>query len=243
MSIKAAIIEKNEGEEVEKTEYTNLILDDMEIKEICVEDRDFVECQFLSLNSTKLDSLENMPKLVRLERLELCENLLSGATLGETIAQLYPNLVTIKLSSNKIEDVGDIAGLKALSKLESLDLSDNPLCATLGSNYQAKVREAVGDKLEILDCLNKAGDEVVSDEDESDMEDDEADAQSDADEDEEEEGGEEAEANEQVDGAAQPEAKGKPVEEETEEATDGSALKRAKTTDEAPDVPVTAEAV
>ena len=32
MSIKAAILEKNEGEEVEKGEYTNLIMDDMEIK-------------------------------------------------------------------------------------------------------------------------------------------------------------------------------------------------------------------
>ena len=43
MSIKAAIIEKNEGEEVEKSEYTNLIMDDMEIKQISTEDRDFLE--------------------------------------------------------------------------------------------------------------------------------------------------------------------------------------------------------
>jgi len=43
MSIKAAIIEKNEGEEVEKNEYTNLIMDDMEIKQISAEDREFLE--------------------------------------------------------------------------------------------------------------------------------------------------------------------------------------------------------
>ena len=86
MSIKAAILEKNEGEEVEKTEYTNLIMDDMEIKQISAEDCEFlegfVECQFLSLNSTKLETLENMPKLERLERLELCENALKGDNLG-----------------------------------------------------------------------------------------------------------------------------------------------------------------
>lgn len=43
MSIKAAIIEKNEGEEVEKKEYTNLIMDDMEIAAISKEDCDFLE--------------------------------------------------------------------------------------------------------------------------------------------------------------------------------------------------------
>ena len=41
MSIKKAIIEKNEGNEVENSEYVNLILDDMNIGEICEEDRQF----------------------------------------------------------------------------------------------------------------------------------------------------------------------------------------------------------
>jgi len=98
-----------------------------------------------------------MPRLERLERLELCENLLGGNAIGETIARLYPNLVTIKLSSNKIQDVADIAGLNALTKLESLDLSDNPICTNLGEDYQKKVREVLSEKFEILDCLNKAG--------------------------------------------------------------------------------------
>ena len=34
MSIKKDIIEKNDGEEVEKTEYTNLIMDDMQVGDI-----------------------------------------------------------------------------------------------------------------------------------------------------------------------------------------------------------------
>ena len=43
MSIKKAIIDKNEGNEVEKSEYVNLILDDMNIGDICDEDKTFLE--------------------------------------------------------------------------------------------------------------------------------------------------------------------------------------------------------
>ena len=247
MSIKAAIIEKNEGEEVEKSEYTNLIMDDMEIKQISEEDRDFlegfVECQFLSLNSTKLESLTNMPKLEKLERLELCENTLGGPSVGTEIARLYPNLATIKLSQNKIETVEDIAGLKALEKLESLDLSDNPICTTLGEEYQAKVREALSGKLEILDCMNKNGDEVVSDEDESEIDDEDAEGDDD-DDDDAEEGEEELDEDEGAEGkegAAKGGEKGADAAEEpTGEGSADTAAKRAKTADEAPDVPATA---
>ena len=178
-----------------------------------------------------------MPRLERLERLELCENQLGGDTIGETIARLYPNLVTIKLSSNKIQDVADIAGLKALAKLESLDLSDNPICTNLGEDYQKKVREVLSDKFEILDCLNKAGQEVVSDEDESDLEGE--DDQSDEDDDNEE--GED-EINEDDDNDDQDEGNpaGEAGEEETEEdTTDRAALKKAKMDTIVPHVPAT----
>ena len=78
MSIKAAILDKNQGNEVDKGEYTNLIMDDMPINQICDEDKQFlegfIECQFLSLNSTNLKDISNLPKLPKLERLELCDN-------------------------------------------------------------------------------------------------------------------------------------------------------------------------
>ena len=78
MSIKKAILEKNEGNEVEKSEYVNLILDDMPIGDVSEEDRTFLEgfteTQFLSLNSTGLKSMANMPRLEKLERLELSDN-------------------------------------------------------------------------------------------------------------------------------------------------------------------------
>jgi hypothetical protein len=43
MSIKQAIIEKNEGADIEFAEYTNLILDDMNVDKITDEDKIFLE--------------------------------------------------------------------------------------------------------------------------------------------------------------------------------------------------------
>lgn len=44
---------------------------------------------------------------------------------------MYPNLRVLKLSNNKLEKLDDVKGLKNLHKLESLDLSENPLVATI----------------------------------------------------------------------------------------------------------------
>jgi len=78
MSIKKAILDKSQGSTVEKSEYTNLIMDDMPINDISDEDKTFLEgfteCQFLSLNSTNLKDISNLPKMPKLERLELCDN-------------------------------------------------------------------------------------------------------------------------------------------------------------------------
>lgn len=41
MSIKAAILDKNQGNEVDKNEYTNLIMDDMPINTISDDDKTF----------------------------------------------------------------------------------------------------------------------------------------------------------------------------------------------------------
>ena len=107
MSIKAAILEKNEGNEVDKNEYTNLIMDDMPINTISDEDKQFlegfIECHFLSLNSTQLKNIANLPKLPKLERLELCDN---GIETGlDVIAAQYPELKVLKVSGNKISSM------------------------------------------------------------------------------------------------------------------------------------------
>ena len=149
MSLKAAILEKNEGEAVEFAEYTNLIMDEMAIAdgEISQEDQQFLEqfteCQFLSLNDTGLKSLKNLPNMPKLERLELSGNELSGGEVAKTIVSLYTGLVTLKLASNQLTEVDHVLPLKALSKLESLDVSGNPFCAKIATNkqeYQDKMR-------------------------------------------------------------------------------------------------------
>ena len=104
MSIKSAILDKNQGQEVDKSEYTNLIMDDMPINEISDTDKAFLEgfteCQFLSLNSTGLKNISNLPKMPKLERLELCDN---GIETGcDIIATQYPELRVLKLSGNKL---------------------------------------------------------------------------------------------------------------------------------------------
>jgi len=85
MSIKKAILDKNEGNEVEKSEYVNLILDDMQLSEGAISEEDrlflegFVETQYLSLNSTGLKSLVGLPAMPKLERLELSDNRRGGS--------------------------------------------------------------------------------------------------------------------------------------------------------------------
>jgi len=106
MSIKKAILEKSEGKEVEKGEYINLILDDMAIGEVTEEDKQFLEgfteTQFLSLNSTQLKSVANLPKMEKLERLELSDNKIGAGTSADLgiISDLYPNLRVLKISNN-----------------------------------------------------------------------------------------------------------------------------------------------
>lgn len=87
----------------------------------------------------------------------------------------------------------EVKGLAKCAQLESLDLSQNPVAAL--EDYKDQVRGALP-KLDVLDSFNKAGDEVVSEdeeseEDEEDGEDDEEDDDEDEDGDDEDEEGEE----------------------------------------------------
>lgn len=138
MSIKKAILDKNEGNEVEKAEYVNLILDDMAIAggEICDIDKAFLEgfteTQFLSLNSTGLRSLINLPHMEKLERLELSDNKIGTSTLTDhsllsCIPDLYPNLRVLKLSNNQIKHIDELKPLSKCAKLENIDISNNPV--------------------------------------------------------------------------------------------------------------------
>ena len=104
-------------------------MDDMPINTISVSDKEFLEgfleCQFLSLNSTNLKIITNLPKMAKLERLELCDN---GIESGfDVIAEQYPELKVLKVSGNKIKTLDEIKHLAQLQHLDSLDMIGNPV--------------------------------------------------------------------------------------------------------------------
>lgn len=64
----------------------------------------------------------------KLERLELCDNHIStNESTFATISELYPNLKVLKLSNNKLASLDDLKTLQSCSKLESIDISNNPV--------------------------------------------------------------------------------------------------------------------
>jgi cobalamin biosynthesis protein CobT len=104
-----------------------------------------------------------MPKL---ERLELSGNQLTGAEVANTIVALYPDLATLKIAHNQITEIDHITPLKALSKLESLDVSVNPFCEKISTDkqeYQNKLRDLLQiEGLYLLDGHNKEGESIES---------------------------------------------------------------------------------
>jgi Leucine-rich repeat (LRR) protein len=112
-----------------------------------------------------------MPKL---ERLELSQNHLSGDSIASTIASLYPGLVTLKIARNQITEVDHIMPFKALTKLESLDLSGNPFTENISTDkqeYQNKMRTLLQmEGLYLLDGHDKDGESIESEGDEDDDE-------------------------------------------------------------------------
>jgi hypothetical protein len=81
--------------------------------------------------------------------------------------------------------------------LESLDLTNNPICQI--ENYKDQIR-AILPKLDVLDGFNKEGQEFISEDEEDDEDDEEEDGESDdeegEDEEEEEEDGEQEDESE-----------------------------------------------
>lgn len=105
-SIKQKIIELNNGNDVEKSEYTNLILDDLPLYQISNEDKlyleEFTECIYLSMNQTCLKSLKNLPALSKLERIDVNDNSIEDGL--EQLSEKFLELRTLKINNNKIKD-------------------------------------------------------------------------------------------------------------------------------------------
>ncbi len=81
-----------EDDEIVPGEFSNLILDELELGELSPEDKTFLEeftnMEMLSMNKTQLKSTVNFPESKQLLRLELTDNELTGKDL-KIIADFY----------------------------------------------------------------------------------------------------------------------------------------------------------
>jgi len=114
------------------------------------------------MNSTKLESLENMPDNEELLRLELSENALDAAQLAHL--KKYTNLTTLKLANNKLNTYEDLASLQELKSLKNLNLEKNPV--TKLSDYKTRMFTLMP-ALQVLDNHNRRGEVVFSDDEDS----------------------------------------------------------------------------
>ena len=116
------------------------------------------------MNQTHLKSLANFPENEKLVRLELAENQLPGAEL-QHLQKYASSLQTLKLASNKIANISDLSSLKEMKCLKNLDLENNSVQSSAG--YRDHVFKLIP-SLEVLDNVDKDGNEVISEGDDDD---------------------------------------------------------------------------
>ncbi|TRY53285.1 U2 snrnp-specific A protein [Cryptosporidium tyzzeri] len=145
---------------IDYSEVKELVLDGVKLRELTQQDSEFLgrfsELQYLSLNATGLQRLDNFPLLESLKVLEIQDNHISG---GLDILQNYKNLRCLLLGGNKIKDFSELIVLKELPKLETLSLLLNPIAEKNSESYRSVVFETLPN-LQILDEMNKEGKEV-----------------------------------------------------------------------------------
>ncbi|CAD8162912.1 unnamed protein product [Paramecium octaurelia] len=141
----------------------------------------------LAFEKCGLTTLEGFPKLKKLQNLEFENNSLTGTAI-KYIADNFKELINLNLSQNNIKSVDDLKPLASLTKLESLELKDNPLTKEAG--YHKKVFQLIP-SLQVLDNKNEKGEEVLDDEgddnDDDELDEDDSIDESDVDDEESEE--------------------------------------------------------
>eukprot|EP00347_Sterkiella_histriomuscorum_P022840 403336952 len=145
-----------------------MLMDGLKLNYLKVEDQQFLELftevTSLSLNSCQLVNLLNLPMLPKLSRLELQDNKLTGVEIPLIVEVYGDTLEILKLSSNLIRDYDLLKPLTEMAEgvLINLDLSNNPI------NEIIQYRDQIFDllpQLEILDGLDKEGNEINSEND------------------------------------------------------------------------------
>ncbi len=105
-------------------------LDYQIIKELSLEIKNYIEqfknIETLNMSSCKLISLENLPKLPNLVKIELNDNYLTEKDLIKLTQ--YPQLSEIYIANNNINGFEELAKLSNMRELHLLYLIQNPIC-------------------------------------------------------------------------------------------------------------------
>lgn len=130
----------------------------------------FPNLESLSLTGCGLKSLDNFPALPNLLKLELCDNKLRGSLKP---LSFLGSLTMLSLAGNQISSLIELSDISVLPNLATLDLYGCPVTGIEG--YSEKVFNLFKN-LQVLDGMDKEGEEVsVASEDDDEDDDDEDD--------------------------------------------------------------------
>ena len=110
----------------------------------------------LSLNELGLENLSNFPEIKCLMILSLKNNKLKGDDF-DIIPKLYPNLYKLKISFNQINSIDNLSCLNQL-ELKKIEVKENPFTKN-DNEYRDKIYKMLP-SLEIVDQMQKNGQEI-----------------------------------------------------------------------------------
>ncbi|KAL0985302.1 hypothetical protein UPYG_G00155220 [Umbra pygmaea] len=195
---------------------------------------EFKELEFLSMVNVGLTSLDKLPSLPKLRKLEMSDNLIVGGL--DKLSEKCPNLTYLNLSGNKIKELSSVKALQNLKNLKSLDLYSCEI--TTLEDYRESVFKLLP-QVTFLDGYDQEDNEVpdseADDEDDEhaagptgDGDDDDEDDEEDEDEDEGSEGEEEVGLSYLMKDGIQDEEDDDDYVEEEEEEEDGVGVQGEK---------------
>ena len=145
-------------EDLSTDQVTDLDLQDFKSESLTTSDKlcleQFYNLESLSLNSTGLNSLTHFPKLSNLIRIDLNDNEIKS---GLNELTKLTELMQICLKNNKIDSFEELKHLKTLNSLVYIDLFGCPVANV--KDYRDQLFEMIP-SLQIVDGVNREGEEM-----------------------------------------------------------------------------------
>ena len=139
-------------ENIENT--TELTLDGYYIGAIPFEIKNYLQkfnhIEHLNMSFCKLHSLDNLPILPNVTKVELNDNLLNEKEFIKL--KKYPLLSEIFFANNKVKDIELMKEMSSMRDIHLIDLSENPICSS--KDYRKNIFD-IFPKLIFLDRLGK----------------------------------------------------------------------------------------